>query len=207
MTKFIYVMDPMCSWCWAFNATVEALTAHYPEIQWHYLMGGLAPDSDSPMPETMQQSIQSIWHEINQRTGTPFNHAFWQQNTPRRSTYPACRAVISAERLKTGAGKEMSLVIQHAYYLHARNPSDKAILLALAAQLALDTQTFEVLLESDEVQSALEQQISFAHKLGAQGFPSLYLQSGDSIHPLSYGYTGVEKVVARVETVLNGGAG
>lgn len=202
MPKFIYVMDPMCSWCWAFHHTTEVLAAHYPAFEWHYLMGGLAPDSDLPMPQAMQEKIQTIWHEINQRTGTPFNHQFWQNNTPRRSTYPACRAVITAESLQAGASKKMIHAIQQAYYQQAQNPSDTDTLLQLAAQLQLDTQAFEALLTSDEIQQALEQQISIAHSLGAQGFPSLYLQCGDQIHPLSYGYAGPEKILERVAKVL-----
>jgi len=61
--RFIYVLDPMCSWCWAFSAAVDTLKQRYA-FPWTLLMGGLAPDSDEPMNKAMQQKLQAIWQHI-----------------------------------------------------------------------------------------------------------------------------------------------
>lgn len=165
-------------------------------------MGGLAPDNDQPMPSDMQAKIQSIWTEIEQRTGAPFNHQFWKANTPRRSTYPACRAVIAAEKLKPGAAPAMISAIQHAYYQHALNPSDTEVLVSLAGTIGLDTDRFSNLLNNLETQKALTDQINTAHSLGAQGFPTLLLKSGKQIYPLAYGYSTPERLIERIERIL-----
>ncbi|GAM76629.1 thioredoxin [Vibrio ishigakensis] len=57
----------------------------------------LAPDSDEPMPMEMRAAIESYWERISGLLGTEFNHDFWRNNTPRRSTYPACRACYLRE--------------------------------------------------------------------------------------------------------------
>jgi len=202
MPKIIYVMDPMCSWCWAFAPVVEAIKQHYPDLEWQVQMGGLAPDSDEPMPAAMRQKLISIWQQIQEATRTEFNFDFWHNNTPRRSTYPACRAVISAEALSPGSVFKMISAIQRAYYLEARNPSDNEVLIDLASSIGLDQKAFSAQLVSSETQATLEQQIRDSYALGAQGFPSLFVETAQGIHALGYGYSQEQKVLERLEAVL-----
>ena len=62
-----YVHDPMCSWCWGFSRALGELAEQLPtDIVLRRLLGGLAPDSDEPMPQDMQQMIQDSWHRIEQ---------------------------------------------------------------------------------------------------------------------------------------------
>ncbi|MCP4598409.1 DsbA family protein [Neptuniibacter sp.] len=204
MAQFIYVADPMCSWCWAFRSVTEKLKERHPDLKWQYIMGGLAPDSDLPMPEKMQQGIQSIWHQIEETTGTQFNYEFWSQNTPRRSTYPSCRAVITAEEIAPGSADKMITAIQKAYYLNAQNPSDLSTLTALAESLDIDSTLFSEQIRSAEVEQKLQQHLNFAQQLGAQGFPSLYLRINEQVVPLALGYTQINKIEERLENILEG---
>ena len=96
-----YVLDPMCSWCWGFRPVFESLLVHLSknlpdQINVQYVMGGLAPDSDQPMPEETCLYIQKQWSAVETTLGAKFNWDFWSECQPRRSTYPACRAVIAA---------------------------------------------------------------------------------------------------------------
>ncbi|WP_415903011.1 DsbA family protein [Neptuniibacter sp. QD29_5] len=202
MANFIYVMDPMCSWCWAFSPVISHLKDKYPELQWQLLMGGLAPDSDVPMPEAMQQKLISIWQHIEVHTGTKFNFDFWRKNTPRRSTYPACRAVIAVEYLAPDSAFEMIGAIQQAYYQKALNPSGIEVLTNLAGKIGVDKDRFSSLITSPEIQTELEQQIQQSHALGAQGFPSLFVATETGAHAISYGYCGIEEVTRRIEAIL-----
>ena len=202
MATFLYVMDPMCSWCWAFTPAIKALKSRYPEYSWQYIMGGLAPDSDKPMPAEMQDKISSIWKHIETKTGTEFNHDFWARNTPRRSTYPACRAVISAEILRNGASEDMARAIQKAYYLDAQNPSDISTLTCAAERLGFDKTDFETQLNSDSTQQELEKHLFYSQQLGAQGFPSLFILHEEKIRAISYGYCTSEEILLRADQAI-----
>ncbi|MGB0468392.1 MAG: DsbA family protein [Pontibacterium sp.] len=197
--KLLYIMDPMCSWCWAFAPVLKQIRQHYPDIPVVNIMGGLAADSDEPMPESQQQMIQSIWRSIESRTGVPFNHDFWQQCQPKRSTYPACRAVLCAEQLAPGHGEKMISAIQHAYYLNAKNPSNINRLCELAVEIGLNREQFKALLESELMEQQLQQELSFVRELGVQGFPSLYLVSDNDMITLSQGYCSWEELKGRLE--------
>ncbi|MDJ0958853.1 MAG: DsbA family protein [Arenicellales bacterium] len=176
-----YAHDPMCSWCWAFRPAWDYVCQSLPgQINLVRLLGGLAPDSNEPMPEALQHMLQKIWRNIEARIpGTEFNFDFWSQCRPRRSTYPACRAVIAAVKQGQEHHETMTKAIQHAYYLQARNPSDESTLIALAEELQLDMALFKQDLNSTETHQELKRQIELCYQLGIPGFPSLVLRTGN----------------------------
>ena len=173
-----YVHDPMCSWCWGFSRTLNELLASLPdEIEVRRLLGGLAPDTDSPMPVSMQQHIKNNWTRIEDTIpGVKFNFNFWAKNSPRRSTYPACRAVIAARQQGEEKDILMTKAIQKAYYKQARNPSNDITLIELAGELNLSVEKFKKDLNSDETHERLIEEINMAREIYADSFPNLVLK-------------------------------
>ena len=185
-----YVLDPMCSWCWGFSKTWSAIKSSLSdEISIQYVMGGLAPDSYEPMTDEMREYIQTMWRKIERSIpGTKFNYDFWSNCSPRRSTYPACRAVIAIRKQNPSLEEQMINSIQHAYYIDAKNPSDDSTLIDLASKLDIDIEQFKKTLNNNETQSLLLGDISIAKQLGAQGFPSLFYKDSKEIRPLQIDY-------------------
>ncbi|WP_070968544.1 DsbA family protein [Vibrio sonorensis] len=187
--RFLYVMDPMCGWCYGFRPELEAFLANHSGIAVDWIMGGLAPDATQPMEEGLKQTISSYWHQIEARTQVAFNHDFWMLNTPYRSTYPACRAVISAQKLIEDGAPKMANAIQAAYYQQAKNPSLQNILAECAHTIGLDKTAFLSSLESTETEQELQQHLAISHQLQVSGFPSLfYLDDNNHAHPLALGF-------------------
>lgn len=185
-----HVHDPMCSWCWAFAPTWEEIKQHLPEhIEVRYLLGGLAPDSNEPMPSAMQSAISGYWQTIMKKVpGTQFNFDFWEKCKPRRSTYPSCRAVIAARNQDVTKELPMIRAIQHGYYLNAMNPSDDSTLVALASGIGLNSTQFEKDLNSLDTQNQLIEEINMGRAIGAQGFPSLILKTPKGYQYLPHDY-------------------
>ncbi len=199
-----YVHDPMCSWCWAFRPMWQKIRVGLPgSVQIRNLLGGLAPDSDKPMAASMQTHLQATWRRIqDQLPDTEFNFAFWQNCQPRRSTYPACRAVIAARR--QGAAREEAMIhrIQKAYYLEARNPSDAQTLIELADEMRLDPMRFRQDLESAETAHALHEEINHARRIGGRSFPSLFLDLDGGVWPVSIDYVRPQRVLERIQDLI-----
>lgn len=192
----------MCGWCWGFRPTWQKVIKNLPvDIQVKYLLGGLAPDSDELMPESMQADIAGYWHKIQAHIpGTQFNFNFWEECQPRRSTYPACRAVIAARKQSVSTETKMIKAIQNAYYLEAKNPSDDSTLISLAGSLGLDKQLFSSDLNAKKTQLELEQEIAFSQQIGARGFPSLILDIGSDAE---YKYHYIPLDYNNPETILS----
>jgi len=197
----------MCSWCWGYRPVWDKLQQQLPaSINLEYISGGLAPDSNTPMPLAQQQMIKNHWRSIESKLATRFNYDFWTENTPRRSTYNACRAAIAAQ--KQGYQLAMIDAIQQGYYLRALNPSDLSVLVSLAKELHqqytghFDSEQFAVDLNSAETEQELIRQVNLARVLSQQGFPSLVLEHHGKHHQIPVDYGDYHHTLAEVFSIL-----
>ncbi|MBL7009356.1 MAG: DsbA family protein [Planctomycetes bacterium] len=187
MRRLLYVVDPMCSWCYGFAPVLAELEAELaPDVTVGLVMGGLAPDDDEPMDPATRRYVQRAWREVAARCGVRFDHRFWSRCRPRRSTYPACRAVLVADG--HGLAREMLQAIQRAYYQEARNPSDSSTLAELAREIGVDPGAFLAALGSPETQRRLEVDLALRRRLGADSFPSLAIEDDRPSRLISRGW-------------------
>ncbi len=202
-TQLVYVHDPMCSWCYAFEPLrrdlVEALEDRMPVRR---LLGGLAPDSDAPMPMIMRDKLQQTWQHIEQVVpGTRFNFDFWRDCEPRRSTYPSNRAVIAARRQDAAGDSRMTARIQQAYYQEARNPSDDSTLIDLAVELGLDHERFAHDLVAEETRQEHMDEMMQARALDIYSFPSLAVLHDGVPRHLALTYTDLDFLLEQIDSI------
>ncbi len=197
MSTLFYVVDPMCSWCYAFSPTWQKILDNLPsDIKVVYVQGGLAPTSNVPMSNEMQIMLQGVWKQIHDVVGTKFNFDFWTQCTPRRSTYLACQAAIAAR--VQGKEYEMISAIQQQYYLNAKNPSDIDTLEGAAKIASLDLNKFKEDLESDAVISTLQEDFNMRAKIKVNSFPSLVLKYKNNYFPIKIEYNNHETMLHHI---------
>lgn len=206
-TTLLYIADPMCSWCWGFAPQLRRIREVLPELPVRIVLGGLAPDTEEPMPSDMRRYVQQAWDAVEATAGVSFNRDFWDGRHAdiRRSTYPACRAVVLAR----AEDKEMAMfdAIQRAYYLEARNPSRADVLAdcSEAIGLSLGRHAFLESLHASTTQSMLEADLQLRSALGANTFPSLGLMGAGLPEPgvvLHRGWGTAEELVPRLEASL-----
>lgn len=208
MTKptLYYIHDPMCSWCWGFRKVWNLVQQELKDkLNIQFVLGGLAPDSDEIMSNAMQKNIQFHWKNIQQKIPeTEFNFDFWNNNNkPRRSTYSACRAIISARLQGEQFESMMLFAIQKAYYLNAKNPSDDSVLIQLAKEIGLDVNRFIEDLNSDKSNYLLQKDLELVNFLQVSGFPSLVLKNRDSYYRVSIDYTNPKSILKKIWTILD----
>ena len=197
-----YVHDPMCSWCWAFRPTwLKVLKLLPVHINISYLLGGLAHDSNLPMPLETQKYVKDNWIKIQKVVpGTQFNYDFWTLNEPRRSTYLSCRAVISAKKQHTSFEVLMIERIQKAYYLDAQNPSNEDTLIKIARDIGLNEKKFKEDLKSTYVNELLLDQIQITKTMPISGFPSLVLVKKGNLERIKIDYLKSNYIINQIIT-------
>lgn len=199
-----FVHDPMCSWCWGFNHNWQVIKKALPNtVRVQRIVGGLAPDCDEPMPMPMREKLQQIWQQVSETTGASFNYDFWHHNTPYRSTYPACRALICANN----QDKEEAMVsaIQQAYYQKAQNVSLLAVLIDCAKEIACDVKRFKKDMQDEATEIEFRRQLAFARSIGGNSFPSLFLQRHDNqkVVALPLSYTDSDVIMNAINQILH----
>ena len=191
----------MCSWCWAYRPAWLKLKESLPErVSVRLLLGGLAPDSEDPMPDHIREMVQGHWRNIENQLGTRFNHDFWTRCQPRRDTWKACRAVAAAA--PHGHEEEMILAIQEAYYLRAMNPSEPDTLVQLAGEIGLDKAAFREALFSPSTETEFARQLNLSRVLGVNSFPSLRLEHDGHIHPIPVNYRDHHPTLEEIQRTL-----
>lgn len=195
----IYCYDPMCSWTKLQQSLQGLIDSDQLTIQ--PMLGGLAIDSDVPMPEGMKANLESTWKNIQTTLGTEFNFDFWRTASPRRSTYPACRACFVARDV--GLEEEMYHEIQKAYYLEAKNPSDIDTLTGCAEHIGLKAESFQKAMSHVKNKKLLEDEIEQARHLGLNSFPSLALLIGDRLTPIQLDYKNHTSMLEAIKKALS----
>ncbi len=72
--RLLYVMDPMCSWCWGFAPVAEALSrqAAADGVAFHLVAGGLRAGHGAALDPNTRGYILGHWQTVQQTTGQPF---------------------------------------------------------------------------------------------------------------------------------------
>ena len=124
-----YIHDPMCSWCWGFQQSWQEIQQQLNgAVDIDYVLGGLAPDSDMPMPGNMQQRIEATWQRIQQVIPVlNLIMTFGAMLSLDVQPIPLAEPVLAAVK-RQGSVYETAMTrqIQESYYLQAKNPSDIA---------------------------------------------------------------------------------
>ena len=127
-----------------------------------------------------------------------FNYDFWTSCEPKRSTYPACRAVICAKHQHPDFENLMIYGIQKSYYLEAQNPSNDDVLINIAESLGLDTEKFEIDLKSSQVNEILLDEIKLTRSMDMNSMPSLALQINGTLKVIDIDYLDANYIVKQI---------
>ena len=198
-----YFADPMCSWCWGFSPTIEALRDEYRDrMKIALVLGGLRPDVTEPMTSKAREEILHHWHAVHDRTGQPFRFEGALPESFVYDTEPASRAVVAVGGIESGQVFPLFKAIQHAFYAKGRDVTQAAVLAELAAGLGVDTAAFLHAFNSDATRAKTQMHFRQARQAGVRGFPALIIQQDAQLHPVSNGCQPLEVVRETIDRCL-----
>lgn len=186
--EFIYVGDPMCSWCWGFAPTVERLEAHYG-LPLRTVMGGLRTGPQAHvMDAAAREQLATYWEGVAQRTGQPFTTASLEREGWRYETEPSCRAVVTMRELAPQDTLRWLTRLQRAFYVDGTDITDPTVFPDLLEGFDVDPDRFTQLLAADATIEQTKRDFASAQRFGATGFPTLLLRDGDDLGILTQGF-------------------
>lgn len=193
--RLLYVMDPMCSWCWGFAPVVEALSRQAAEagVPLQLVAGGLRRESTA-LAGPAREKILGHWQAVQARTGQAFNFA---EALPAGLVYdcePACRALVAARTLAPERVWPLARLIHEAFYLQGRDVTQARVLLELAEAAGLARHEFAAAFDSAEQRAATREDFAWAERLGIAGFPTLLAQRNGMLSLLTNGYQPLERL-------------
>ena len=192
--RLLYVMDPMCSWCWGFAPIAQALVeqAHAAGVELHLVVGGLRTGSGAALEPAARRYILEHWQAVAEATGQAFR---FEGALPEGFVYdcePACRAVVAARSLEPECAWALLKLIQQAFYVQGLDVTQTALLVELAEQAGVPRIEFAAAFDSLEQHAATAADFTWVQDLGIAGFPTLLAERNGQLALLTNGYQPLE---------------
>jgi putative protein-disulfide isomerase len=186
--EFVYVGDPMCSWCWGFAPVLEAMTDHYA-IPIRTVVGGLRPGPSADLlDDRMRTFLAHHWEQVAERSGQPFDHAALDRKDWVYDTELPARAVTTMREVQPDETLAFFTRLQRAFYAEVVDITALDSYPALLHDFPVDIDDFTQRLRSDQSKQAAWRDFAEARRLGITGFPSLLLRLGDEHLVVTRGY-------------------
>lgn len=194
----------MCSWCYGFSPEITRIKGEYQDVLgFKMVMAGLRTGTTQPMDEPTKDEVAHHWHQVHERTGQEFNFKFFQKENFVYDTEPACRAMVVVRHLRPAFEFEIFQALQHAFYNQAIDITKADGLVNVLLNFEIKEQDFLSLFRSDQIRHETQQDFNLARRIGASGFPSVYLQTGDQMHVITRGYRTFDNMKPIVDRVIH----
>ncbi len=205
--NLIYIVDPMCSWCYGFAKTLDELLAQpgaAAPLQLAVVMGGLRPFTTELLTSERAKEIAGHWHHVAQASGQMFAQApHTALNIPGfiYDTEPASRAIVAMRMHWPKLVWRYLKAVQHAFYAEANNVTQADVLADLAEALGVARADFARAFASQEMRDATLADFKQSQSWGVRGFPALIAEHGDHLHLVAQGFMPIETLRQQLEAV------
>lgn len=193
--RLLYVMDPMCSWCWGFAPVAEALIAQAREagVPTRLVLGGLRSGS-SALDASTRKYILEHWQAVAEATGQTFRFEGAMPDGFVYDTEPACRALVTARELDAERGWALLKLIQGSFYEQGLDVTRAPQLVDLAEQAGFDRERFSATFASVETRTTTAADFAWVQDLGIAGFPTLLAERNGQLALLTNGYQSLDRL-------------
>ncbi|AIR91686.1 DsbA family protein [Pseudomonas cremoricolorata] len=193
--RLLYVMDPMCSWCWGFAPVAQTLIAQAEAagVPTHIVPGGLRRGAGA-LDGATRAYILEHWQAVSDATGQMFRFDGAMPDGFVYDTEPACRALVAARQIDPGRVWPLLAAMQQAFYQQGQDITRAPQLVELAEQVGLERSGFAETFNSDASRTATEADFAWVQGLGIAGFPTLLAERNGQLALLTNGYQPLEQL-------------
>lgn len=186
---FLYVADPMCSWCWGFSPVIDKIADSFgAKAPVRVMVGGLRPGTTHAMRGKDKDYIRDHWKHVQEASGQPFDFAFFDQEGFVYDTEPACRAVVTARKLDEAKVLPFLARLHRAFYVENHNTADDGVLADIAGDFGFDRDEFFQTHTSPDMREETQGDFWFAQQSGITGFPTLLAVEDQQATLVTAGY-------------------
>lgn len=201
--EILLIVDPMCSWCWGFSPTVEAMAKEYAGLAAIYpLVGGLRPLTTEPMNGQAKAETRHHWADVEKASGQSFDYSFFDRDGFLYDTEPACRALVTVRALRPEAALTFLAAQHKAFYAENQDITDHDILADLAETAGVDRSLFVETFPTRKMIYLTASDFFRSQSMGVTGFPTVVLRSDDKLSMLTAGYRPFEALKPQLDQWL-----
>lgn len=204
--KLIYVMDPLCGWCYGnYRNTLQTAERYKDSIPFEIIPGGMWA-GQNVRKQSKQMAAYFIKHDqqIASLTGTAFGAAYFkfisQDEVVLDSEIPS-RAIVTVQQFWPEKNVAFAAAVQKERYFYGKDLNLDLTYQEMLDSLGIEKDLFFKHFHSPEMKAATQEAFAKAADY-AMSYPSLLLDTGSEMLLIEQGYSSLEEIFSRIETSL-----
>ncbi|MCV2363397.1 DsbA family protein [Paucibacter sp. DJ1R-11] len=180
-SRLHYIHDPLCGWCYGVAPLVKAAREVIPVLpRGGGMMTGVRRQRVTPELRSFVMAHDlRVAQASGQRFGDGYQEGLLRDAMAVFDSEPPTAAMLAADAM-AGRGLDLLVQLQTAHYVDGLRIADRAVLIEVAAALGLRPEGFAQALDlqlGEPVQAHIKDSRAFMAQVGAQGFPSMVLET------------------------------
>ncbi|MFC2125528.1 DsbA family protein [Bacteroidota bacterium] len=205
--RFIYVFDPLCSWCYGFHPTVRKIYEENSDsCEIEVLCGGNFIGEEKMPVKNRSLKIQRAYEGVGRITGAEFSRYFFD-NIIHNHQYimdsePSCIAFYVMKTILPEKALSISYSLQQCFYIEGRRLDKQATFTALARKYGISKQDFLDKFLDSKYKELTFQEFDRVKEIDVHGYPSFFLLKNGKYHDLAEGFAKEEEVRKELSRIL-----
>ncbi len=205
MTELLYFANPMCSWCWGFAPSLRALRERHPDLVVNVATGTLGAERAKPMSEQDKAYVRGHWEKVRERSGQPFDHAFFDREGFVYDTEPPSRALALLRHHYPALACPFLERLQELFYAHNEDITDPPTLRWACGEFGIAGEAFDAAFASPALAEEVRREWEQTARLGVTGYPTLLALTRGRAHLLTIGWCAPEELARRFAALEDAG--
>ena len=208
--KYLFVGDPLCSWCYGFAKELGEARVLLPGFDFDIKVAGLWAGGRDVLDDQAKRFRLGHWERVEAAAGVPFNRdALWNRQNFVYDTGPISRAFIAGKQLLPGLDQlALFRALQQAFYVDGLDTTSGNVLAGVVQQalteqgLNLPESAILGLIKSSEIVSKTQAEFELVRSWGLRSFPQLLCLDGERVSILHSGFEKAAQIVSRITLAL-----
>lgn len=202
----LYIMDPLCGWCFGFSPVMQKLQAQYKD-QFHFrvIPGGMITGNRVQPVSVMAEYILGAYRRLEDHAGVKVGEPYLdmlRKGTEIQNSEPPCRAIHTFQQMQPERALDFAHELQLKQFVAGKSFNDEATYRELATEFGIDADTFINAMNSEESRYGTQQEFQWVQAAGITGFPCAVLEKDEKYYMVAKGFMPYEGVEATIKSVL-----
>lgn len=204
--KLIYVMDPLCGWCYGNSTNIAKLYDKYKDKFGIDVLPAGMWTGDNARKQTKHIATYIKKHDplIQEITGSEFGKDYFKfvenQDILLDSEVPS-RAIVTVTKLWASKVILFTIEVQKARYWKGKDLNDDQTYLEICDNLNLNKTEFLKTFHSEELKKETQQTFALAQQYVAS-YPTLLAEKDGKLYILEQGYASFENIKKQIDALF-----
>lgn len=204
----LYVMDPLCGWCYGFSNVMQELEKKYAaDFDFRIIVGGMITGERVGPVSNMSNYILGAYKRVEDFSGAKFGEPyldFLRDGSDINNSEPPCRAIYAFGQMQPDKMVDFAHALQLKHFVDGKSFNDENTYRELAAAFRLNADEFIDSMNSEDVKYGTQQDFQWVKAAGIEGFPCTVLHYADQYYLLAQGFQKMESVEKVIESIMAG---